>query len=296
MGNPDQIEDLIDQHHGIHQRFGDELIILCPAPDHDDSTPSCWVNVKKGLWTCYSCGAGGKVEDILPDGVRLSRSVSLDELVDALKALDGKTLEQLYYPESWLDRYTIWDEAMEYWRGQRGLSEAVVHEFRLGWDPEERAATYPLRDLSGRVLGVVRRFTGGGGPKYKYPRGKPTHELLYAYDRVAREHHRHVVLVEGAMDALALWDAQIPAMAIYGSRISPTQVRVLQRLQPLSITLAFDNDKAGVEATNLVLSSPLNSIINVVDWAGVDAKDVAELSLVERVELVATAKSLLDRL
>lgn len=98
------------------------------------------------------------------------------------------------------------------------------------------------------------------------------------------------------MDALALWDAQIPAMAIYGSRISPTQVRVLQRLQPLSITLAFDNDKAGVEATNLVLSSPLNSIINVVDWAGVDAKDVAELSLVERVELVATAKSLLDRL
>lgn len=44
---------------------GNEFHILCPV--HDESNPSCDVNVETGFWNCFSCGAGS---DIVGLGVR----------------------------------------------------------------------------------------------------------------------------------------------------------------------------------------------------------------------------------
>lgn len=39
----------------------------CPLPDHDDSTPSFFVNVNKGMWKCWGCDEGGDVFDLVID-------------------------------------------------------------------------------------------------------------------------------------------------------------------------------------------------------------------------------------
>jgi DNA primase len=42
---------------------GDQAKVLCPF--HDDSRPSCSVNLGKGLWHCFGCGNSGNVLDFV---------------------------------------------------------------------------------------------------------------------------------------------------------------------------------------------------------------------------------------
>ncbi len=48
--------------HGLG-RPGRQFSILCPCPDHDDSSPSC--SIKEETWKCFGCGAGGDVLDLI---------------------------------------------------------------------------------------------------------------------------------------------------------------------------------------------------------------------------------------
>lgn len=291
------LEELLEQEFGIHQRFGDEVVIECPDPDHSDERPSAWVNTSKGLWICYSCGAGGKVEDILPRGVRVNRDITLEQLEEAIAAITS-IQEDSYYPESWLRRFTIWDDRFTYWEGERGLTRETIEQFKLGWDPDERAATYPLRDTAGRVLGVVRRFIGDQRPKYKYPRGAPIHLNLFAYERVASS--PLVVLTEGAMDALAWWDVGVPAVSQYGGLLSDSQVRLLSRSSITEVVCCFDNDRQGLECLDLAMQSRLadHCLMSTVVWDGKFSsyKDPAEVPKADRRELLDTRITRLDYL
>ena len=47
------------------KKSGSEIAISCPFPSHDDSNPSCHINVNTGLFHCKGCGA----EFILPPDV-----------------------------------------------------------------------------------------------------------------------------------------------------------------------------------------------------------------------------------
>lgn len=269
---------LIEQRFDVSQKFGDEYVIPCPNPDHEDDHPSCWVNVKKGLWVCYSCGAGGSVEDL---GLKMVRDVTVEELEAAIESL-GVVERKRAMPEAWLDQYTEHPRSLEYWAGQRGLSEQLCRRFRLGYDAASKTAVYPVRDLRGEVLGVVQRRLDGRKPKYKYPRGVQIHDLLFGYAEALEEGLSTFALVEGAMDALALCDAGIPALAQFGGRLSSVQAGIIKRLQPHEVVLMFDQDDAGREATRVAIEYlEGHTLLYTTSWRE-DAKDVADLSVEER--------------
>lgn len=288
------LEARIDEKFGVKHRFGDELVIACPDPDHADRSPSCWVNVKKGLWICYSCGAGGRLEDLI-SGV-VEHVPSLDEIEEMLDQLCEQQAETSY-PNAWLRQFTMWeDAATRYWGGQRGLGPETIARFGLGYDVESDAFTYPIRERHGRVLGVVRRFPQGT-PKYKYPKGVKIHEHLFGLHEAILGEHRDLALCEGAMDAMALWDVGIPALAQYGGFISAEQVRLLVRMQPQSLTICFDNDNAGRKAADEVIRSQISHVceVRVVTWRGFeDYKDPAEVPAEMRRSLIRSAVPLLD--
>lgn len=49
-------------HYGLDvQGRGDQVKVLCPF--HDDHKPSCGVNLKKQVFNCFACGAGGNALD-----------------------------------------------------------------------------------------------------------------------------------------------------------------------------------------------------------------------------------------
>jgi DNA primase len=256
----------------VRGEIGDEMIVVCPHPDHDDHNPSASINVKKRLWTCYACGRGGRLEQLL-DGVIADPDVGelLGELTASLSASEART-----YPESWLDQFD--GSVHPYWQ-QRGLSESVCREFRLGYDFSSGRATFPLRSPSGTVLGVTQRSIDNSHPRYQYPPGVKISETLFAYYKV-RGGVKDVVLTEGALDAIAMWDVGVPAVAQMGASLSRIQIELLRRLGPRTITLAYDQDHAGRVATERVLTNPLLnfSSFRLMSWPPGEGKDPLDLT------------------
>jgi 5S rRNA maturation endonuclease (ribonuclease M5) len=253
-------------------RFGRgiERPFLCP--EHGDSRPSASVNTIKKVWTCYTCHAHGTLggEALLAE----------PDYHTMRLWLDNKLAEGTIYPESWLSRYDA-GPTHPYWLERVG--EAAARRFRLGSDSETDTYTYPLRDPRGRVLGIVRRSSGGMGPKYKYPQGVDVGRLLFNY---TADHREAVVLVEGALDAIALWNTGVDAFAIYGSRLSAEQVRLIDRVDPERIYTCYDMDDAGWEAYRMTERSFKHRLVTRLYWPRAWGKDIDEIGETRRRKVV----------
>ena len=254
---------------------GVERSFLCP--EHGDSRPSASINILKGKWYCYTCHAHG-------DLTGEARLIEPDYETTKLW-LDRRLAVGQIYPETWLNR---WDAGPvhPYWLNRVG--EAAAREFRLGSDPGTNAVTYPLRDPSGQVLGVVRRTLGGVGPKYLYPAGVDVGRLLFNYTPDLRD---AVVLVEGALDAIALWNVGIDAFAIYGSRISPDQVKLIDRIDPEFVYTCYDLDDAGWHAHLDTERAFKHRLVSRMTWPKGWGSDIDEIGATRRAEVVHTLVS-----
>lgn len=238
--------------------YGTERTFNCPV--HHDEHPSASVNVAKGVWYCYRCHAHGRL-----DG-SLFEDVDPTLIVRKLLADD----EHGFYPESWLDSFDAAGPG-SYWLS-RFEPDTAAH-FRLGYDAVADAATYPLRDAGGRVLGVVRRPLADQSSRYKYPAKVKTSALLFNYDGCVSA---RVVLTEGATDAMAAWEAGQVAVACFSNRLSVAQVRLLARLEPEQIVIAFDDDPGGQAGTVQVAGMLTGYRLLRAHYGG--AKDLAELA------------------
>lgn len=251
---------------------GTERSFICHV--HEDHNASASVNALSGAWICYACGAKGKVDVDnveVPAGVVLSELTRLDETINS---------EPITYSEGWLNLFDATGPG-EYWLSRFG--EQTCRHFRLGYDPSTNAATYPLRSIAGAVTGVVRRSLLPDGPKYLYPRGTDVSKLLFNYHGCNGD---VVILVEGATDAIAAYEAGYESMAIYGSHLSRAHIRLLNAYSPKRIIAAFDQDKAGEQAYEAVRRA-FGVIVERPHWA--QYKDLSEAPLEARQEILRTA-------
>jgi len=242
--------------HGVERPF------LCP--EHGDSRPSASVNIVKGVWYCYTCHAHGDLtgEAKLAEPDYGQMGLWIDH------KLNGHTT----YPESWLNQYDA-GPVHPYWLERVG--ESAAREFRLGYDPLADAVTYPLRDASGQAMGVVRRSLGDVGPKYRYPAGVDVGHLLFHY---TPDHRDAVVLCEGSLDAIALWNVGIDAFAIYGSRLSEYQVELIDKIDPVSVYTCYDLDNAGWQAHRETDKLLRGRLVVRLTWPKHWGKDIDEVS------------------
>lgn len=212
--------------------------ILCWCKWHDGRAPKLYINENTGLYYCQRCGAKGAL-DLLVDELP---PIDLHDIRMKLKAANQFEPIKLY-PEAWLDQF---DFPHQYWQ-QRGFSDKTVQRFGLGYDPLTDCVTIPLRDSHGRILGIIRRRLDDTKPKYMFPRGFKSGKDLFGSYLIRHRHHR-LALVEGPLDAIACWDAKIPALALHGARITDDQVKLLKVLGVHTVVCMTDNDHAGREA------------------------------------------------
>lgn len=265
----------------IARGHGRERSFRCPV--HNDHTASASVNVIKGLWVCYACGAKGTVEGVIEQDDS-SFFEEMNELLD---------MEEKIYPESWLDLYT--HSPGPYW-SSRGFSKEAIRYFRLGTDWTTKEPVYPIRASNQDVLGVVRRSDDPMKPKYLYPKGVVKSHLLFNYQNIESN---YVVLTEGAPDAIASWDIGHMAFGLYGATMHARQIELLQKSGVSRIVLALDNDTAGQRAMNGWLTDEgikvsgieerlFNAGFEVVrpSWEGVQGKDLNDLDSDTRKKLL----------
>jgi DNA primase len=217
------IVDVVGEH-VLLKKKGRDFVGICPF--HDDTSPSMTVSPAKQFYYCFSCGAGGNAIKFLMELQRSSFSDVVLELarryqlpVDTVDGPQQERLrqqlsrrEQLYrvlnLAAGWFRsqlRVAEGAAALAYVRERRGLSEATIEAFGLGfapdrWDgllrhlqqveglaPELLEAAglvvarkggegfydrfrgrvmVPIRDRQGRVIGFGGRSLDGTEPKY----------------------------------------------------------------------------------------------------------------------------------
>jgi DNA primase len=233
---------------------GKEAMAMCPFHDNKH-TPSMQVNLETGLWVCFVCENEKTGRNLGGTYKMLTRMLgkrytepeysvkTLRRMVMAIEEIDLEP-KQARRPisENTLKRYLAVHTT--YWQ-TRGFTAETVIEWQLGYDPMTDAAIIPVRNWKGELLGVIQRYLSGP-IKYMYPGGFPRRYDMFGSWKVKGG---RVALVEGSLDAIACWQAGVPALAQYGSSITPEQCRLLLRLGVTEAVLMFDNDKAGKKAT-----------------------------------------------
>lgn len=265
--------DLADKYLEVTLRSGDEYMAKCFV--HDDSSASLQFNVKSGLWVCFACGAKGNAKSLVRHfgGTYRDPEVDIADIYAKLALIDQESkspVSDSTVPESMLKRYAF---PTEYW-ASRGFTAASISAFDLGYDPIEDEAIIPVRNIDGRLNGFIRRrLDNSYGPRYMYPKGFPRKLSLFGSWMVAKKQTDSVTITEGALDSIKVWQAGYPAVAQYGSSMSPEQAVLLRRLGISKVTLFFDDDKAGYKATETATSLLRDFLVYRVSYRKGDPSD-----------------------
>jgi DNA primase len=70
-----------------------ELKARCPFPDHEDKTPSFYVNTTKQLFNCFGCGRKGSVIDFIKEYENLTIAEALKKLSEQIQPINGKKIQ-----------------------------------------------------------------------------------------------------------------------------------------------------------------------------------------------------------
>jgi DNA primase len=284
-------------------KAGREFKGCCPF--HNEKTPSFYVNDDKGFYHCFGCSAHGDAIRWMTDQRGLGFMDAVKELADAagmeVPAPDPRAAEKAERGTALYDVMTAaqdWfveqlggiegAEARTYLK-KRGLSDATIKAFGLGFAPDARGklksalASFgneklvesgllisvedkdpydrfrgrlmiPIRDPRGRVIAFGGRILGAGEPKYLNSPDTPLFDkgrTLYNLDRAGPESRKtsRMIVVEGYMDVIALAQAGITDC------VAPLGTALtehqLERLWRMSDApiLCFDGDSAGQKAS-----------------------------------------------
>lgn len=261
--------ELAEKNLDVTLRSGDEW--MCKCPWHEDNTASLQFNVKKGLWVCFSCHRKGNAKSLFGENFR-EPDVDIESVIAQLNLLESVEARNpvKILPEATLKRYAF---PTDYWK-DRGFSDNTIKAFQLGYDPIENDAIIPVRNISGGLLGIIRRrLEIDAMPKYMYYKGFPRKESLFASWLVSKQTTDHVAITEGSLDAVSVWQAGVPAVAQFGSSISREQVVLLRKLGVTKVTLFYDNDRAGREATLSAIPLLRDFLVYAVSYNDDDPKD-----------------------
>lgn len=277
---------------GQLKRRGARLVGPCPI-HHGDNPNAFVVNSTKNIWRCFTgCDAGGDVVEL----VRRLEAGSYKRAASYLATLAGAptparnrlTLPPQSRPFRPFTRRLPLDPAAPFLQ-QKGIRPPTARRFEVGtfhgsgmlvgcvavrlFDPQGRPLGY-----AGRRIDPDKARTHG---KWRFPSGLPRNTLLYGYHQVAPLLHLGVVLVECPWGVLRLAQLGIPAVALLGTHLSPTQATLLQNL-PI-VAAMMDGDKAGRTAARKIRQRlPRNA--TVIDLPeGLDPDDLTDQELIARI-------------
>lgn len=230
-----------------HRESGSEYKILCPSPDHDDKSPSCFVNAEKQVFLCFSCGAKGHASKALKwlginETLDASSHVPSKKVTPSVHFVDDKVLYAwAYEPTEWL---------------AAGFDIDVLSEHEIGFDALNQRITIPVRDRHGHLVAVSgravheeqkprykfykREFRDYLPPGYRAERGKYLWRQHMLPDTIDS-----LIVVEGFKGAMWLVQNGFPnVVATMGKGVTEIQEGLLRALR-VPIIIMFDGDEAG---------------------------------------------------
>lgn len=164
----------------------------------------------------------------------------------------------------------------------RGITEKDIDLWDLRVDIEQKNYLFPIFDLMGRLVGIRGRSFVNTRDFKSYSHLSPINKDAKSFGMWFGMGNplipdKMLVLVEGERDAILLRRAGVKNVwASMGASITDSQIVSIKSI-PYKILLFFDNDKAGKQAMDKVISecsSVVKALFYISDYYG--AKDPAE--------------------
>ncbi|KAF0131730.1 MAG: DNA primase [Bacteroidetes bacterium] len=159
---------------------------------------------------------------------------------------------------------------------KNGYTEDILLKTGLSVGSEERLfdrfqgrVIFPIHNLTGKVLGFGGRILSGDKTKAKYlnspeseiyNKSKTLYGIFFAKNAIVK--HDNCLLVEGYTDVISMHQAGIEnVVASSGTSLTTDQIRLIRRYTN-NITILYDGDKAGINAslrgTDMILEEGMN--------------------------------------
>jgi len=253
------------------------------------STPSLCINIKNGLWYCFSEGRGGGLQQLLK-ALGKSRAV-VDRTMRAVEkqvkttptVYKRKKSAKLFYtdtplPEKILGLFDYLPEELI----DKGFDEDILWEHDVGYNHELDQLTFPIRDIGGNLAGIsAKNLNPDALSKYKVYRkeiqdmGFPEYELdkkeyLWRWEKVYAaqfsEPRPVTIVAEGFKACLWIVQSGFPqTVGLMGSSMSDTHQAFFERIGG-TLILSLDNDEAGINATYKIARKLKGCKIRVIDY------------------------------
>lgn len=219
-------------------------------------------NLRRNVFHCFSCGAGGTVLDFIVamEGCSLREAACKLQPMVAMPASaapaavpENPRVTKKTTPPLPLG-FTLRNiDSSHPYLAARGIAPATAEEFGIGC---YRGSGFlsgrlviPIHNERGELVAYAGRALDGTQPRYRFPGGFAKSEILFNAHRAAAEGQQSAVMVEGFFDCMKLHQAGMTAVvALLGAALYPSQQRVLlQRFR--HVILMLDGDDAGQRAT-----------------------------------------------
>jgi len=284
------------------QPTSDPSEFKCLCPFHSERDPSFYINFEKKVFHCFGCGIGGTITRLLK---LLKLKPQTEQVSDETKASIYDVLQaaQLFFRDQLRS-----NENAKRWLKEKGR-EHFRDRFGLGYAPSDPKAlrealssfpdellvqsglfgkslypvlrnriTIPIHDENGKLVGFAGRSIDDSEPKFLNTRNSAVfHKRLvlfgmnYALQLLKEGGNNELFVVEGYFDAMHLLYHQIPAVALMGIALSPSQAhKITSRIwnlksegRKVSVVFALDPDEAGLDAMINAALSLLTLQVNV---------------------------------
>lgn len=295
------ISDVVSSYVGL-RRSGRNLVGLCPF--HNEKTPSFNVYPENGSFYCFGCGVGGDVitfirrienldymEAVRFLAQRAGLQVPENRVDDGMAKLRARVLEINRETARFYHAMLMSEQGrpgLAYLRG-RGLTQAIIRHFGLGYSPPSRYALvdylaqkgyqpsemiqanvafkgrsgravdrfsgrvmYPIIDLRGNVIAFGGRVLTDAKPKYLNTSDTLVFrksDALFALNFAKNQGSQQLILAEGYMDVIALHQAGFSNAVATLGTALTTDQARLMSRYAKEVVICYDADEAGQKAT-----------------------------------------------
>ena len=288
MDTTDEVLLVARKHlHRIKKSGSNNIMAACPfhkkSDGSEEKTPSFAMSLTNGLFFCHACGEKGNLQKFLRlfgyDSARVQNEYAplLEELskniAPPVDPLNPGVVHLDPLPSGLLGLFDYCPLKLV----DQGFSEETLARFEIGFDRDHLRITYPLRDLSGQLVGISGRTVTGEHPRYKiYDAEYKTWDLAPRYNWNKRTilWNAHtvypglffnplggeIVLVEGFNACMWVHQSGITdTVALLGTYMSQEQQWMLERMGA-TVYIFLDNNDAGLMGVDNIASKLVRSL------------------------------------
>lgn len=266
------------------QRIGTKNINMC-CPYHYETVPSFGISiVYPYLFNCFSCGEKGDLIKLVSYVYDISYLKAYNKVITEFSSINFEPMF-IEEPNDFEENCVTEEEVFNFRKKrhtyieQRGISDRTLQKYEIGYDEKTNSITFPVRDLDGNLLFIIRRNVN-----YKFfniPKDAPKNKVLYGLNYLYGKTDT-VFIVEGPIDVLSCYEAKLPAVGLMGRTLSNNQLKLLLKGGIKHVVLFLDNDEWGVkgilDAYKILSTNPIEvKVFKYPKQWGIDTLDTKDL-------------------